>query len=167
MSFYEICKVLVSTETAYKDGAPHAFVTSIDSCTQKQVASVEFDYKKVFDREDKYEDIAGFYHTHPSGMNMMSSIDIETMNQWVRCLGKSLICVIETEEKLNAWAFIKGQDLDVRHKQIQALGRIKADDTLAVSTATKVKNFTEDHKKFSKSISITEAISEDFMDSIS
>lgn len=116
-NFYEVCKVLINTETAYKDGTPHAIVTGIDSCTQKKAASVEFDYQKVFAREDTYHDIAGFYHTHPSGMSQMSATDVETMKQWVSCLGKSLICLIETDETINGWIFVK-TDEGVAHQTL-------------------------------------------------
>jgi hypothetical protein len=119
MGFYEIYKMLVSTEAAYKDGTPHVLVTGIDACTQKQAASVEFDYQKVYDREDTYHDVVGFFHTHPSGMNSMSSIDIETMKQWVKCLGKDLMCVIQTEEEINGWLFVKGDNGTITCKDIQ------------------------------------------------
>ena len=117
--FYEVCKVLIGTETSYKKGVPHALVTGIDSCTQKRAASVEFDYKKVFDREDTYKDIVGFYHTHPSGLNQMSQTDIDTMKQWVGCLGKSLVCVIETAEQINGWVFAKETNGGISVKEVQ------------------------------------------------
>ncbi|KKM66895.1 hypothetical protein LCGC14_1476600 [marine sediment metagenome] len=119
MEFYEVYKMLVSTELAYKEGTPHALVTGIDFGTQNQVASVEFDYQKVYDREDKYHDVVGFYHTHPSGMNRMSSIDVETMKQWVKCLGKDLMCVIQTDEAINGWMFVKGDNGVIVCKNIQ------------------------------------------------
>ena len=116
MSFTETCKILINTETSYKDNAPHLLVTGIGSYTQGLAGSVEFKYDDVYDREDRYHDIVGFYHTHPSGLNVMSPTDVETMTQWVKCLGKSLICVIETKEQLNAWLFIKGENGDVSCK---------------------------------------------------
>lgn len=67
--------------------------------------SVEFSWEWVFDQEDKFHDVIGFYHTHSKGIPNYSSTDIETMKQWVKCLGKDLICVIECDGKLNAWFF--------------------------------------------------------------
>lgn len=117
---YEICKILVGTESFYKDNSQNMLVTAIDFYTQGQVASVEFDYKKVFDREDKYNDIVGFYHTHPSGCTSMSGTDVETMKQWVRCLGKALICLIECDKKLYSWIFFKDETNDIIFKEIKA-----------------------------------------------
>lgn len=90
-----------------REGAPHLIVTGIDPGTQGNPVAVAFDYQSVYDREDTYRDVAGFYHTHPSGMNAMSSVDIETMTQWVNCLGKNLVCLIETEQRINGWLFTK------------------------------------------------------------
>ena len=109
MGFHEICKMLIDTETAYKDGVPHLLVTGIGSYTQELPDSVEFDYKDVYKREDDYNDIIGFYHTHPSGLNQMSPTDIQIMTQWVLCLGKSLVCLIETDKQINGWIFVKGE----------------------------------------------------------
>lgn len=119
--FYEIYRTLINTNTSYDDvGAPHVMVTAIDHDTQKNPGLVEFDYKNVFKREDDYSDVAGFYHTHPSGANYMSQTDIDTMKQWVHCLGKSLVCLIETEEQLNGWVFAKNENI-VNSHQIQAI----------------------------------------------
>lgn len=94
--------------------------TGIESSVKREVSSVEFDYKVVYDREDKYNDVIGFYHTHPPGANFLSQIDEDTMSQWVRCLGKDLVCLIETEEKLNGWIFTRGPDGKVYYYSINA-----------------------------------------------
>lgn len=119
MSFYEVCKILIGTEGFHSSGVPHLETTGINFYTQENPGAVEFDHNAVFEREDKYHDIVGFYHTHPSGLNRMSSVDIQTMIQWVNCLGKSLICAIETEEQLNAWLFYK-DDGKVIYRQVIA-----------------------------------------------
>lgn len=116
--FYEVYKMLVSYELYNKDGAPHLTVLSTNPGTQKNPAAVSFDYQSVWDREDNHHDVAGFYHTHPSGMNNMSQTDIETMTQWVNCLGKSLVCIIETEQQLNGWYFSKSDIGKVTWKEI-------------------------------------------------
>lgn len=107
--FYEEYKLLISTETSYKSGTPHALVTGTEYCTQHMSAEVKFDYQKVYDREDTYHDVMGFYHTHPSGLTDMSEIDVETMTQWVKCLGKSLVCIIETDDSLKSWMCVKNE----------------------------------------------------------
>lgn len=117
---YEVCKILVNTEAFYKENAQHMMVTAIDFYTQKQVASVEFDYNKVFEREDKYKDIVGFYHTHPAGCVTMSKTDISTMVQWVKCLGKALVCLIECENRLYSWIFYKDEAGEISYKDIKA-----------------------------------------------
>lgn len=111
--FYEICKILITTDTFNKDKAPYVLCTAVDSYTQNNFGSVEFDYKKVFEREDKYKDVVGFYHTHPPGCFGMSNTDRQTMTQWVKCLGKSLICLIECEGIVNSWLFVKGEKGEV------------------------------------------------------
>jgi len=121
--FYEEYKLLVNTETSYKDGAPHALLTGTDNCTQYNAGQVIFDYQKVYDREDTYHDVVGFYHTHPSGMSDMSGIDIETMRQWVLCLGKNLICIIETDDTLKGWMCIKSEDGQVAMREINVSTR--------------------------------------------
>lgn len=119
MAFYEICKILIGSEGFHSSGIPHLDATAINFYTQENAASVEFDHNAVFQREDRYHDVVGFYHTHPSGLNRMSNIDIQTMIQWVNCLGKSLICAIETEEKLSAWLFYKEND-EVVYREVVA-----------------------------------------------
>ena len=82
-------------------------MTGINVYTQKCAGGVEFDHEEVFAREDKYHDIVGFYHTHRAGLDCMSQTDVHTMKQWVNCLGKSLICIIETEDNISGWVFSK------------------------------------------------------------
>ena len=62
--------------------------------TQDNKVGVEFDYKKVYDREDSRHDVMGFYHTHPKGCRYASEEDNITMKGWAKCLGKPLICII-------------------------------------------------------------------------
>lgn len=73
-------------------------------------ASVEFDWAWVLEREERYRDILGFYHTHPAGLTMLSGRDVRTMRAWVSCLGKPLLCVIETEASLTAYVFETDED---------------------------------------------------------
>lgn len=73
-------------------------------------SSVEFPWQWVLEREDNHGDIIGFYHTHPgSGLQSAhySARDNETMSQWVECLGKPLICAIESGPALRVWLFRK------------------------------------------------------------
>ena len=48
-----------------------------------QPASVEFDWDWVLDREERYGDVLGFYHTHPAGLAAPSDRDLRT---WFRRL---------------------------------------------------------------------------------
>ncbi len=68
-------------------------------------ASVDFDWAWVIEREEQYGDILGFYHTHPSGLARPSRRDVRTMHAWVSCMGKPLLCVIESDANLNAYVF--------------------------------------------------------------
>ena len=70
-----------------------------------QPASVDFDWAWVLEREERRGDILGFYHTHPAGLITPSSRDVRTMQAWVTCLGKPLLCVIESGPSLVAYIF--------------------------------------------------------------
>jgi proteasome lid subunit RPN8/RPN11 len=70
-----------------------------------QPASVEFDWNWVLEREERQGDVLGFYHTHPAGAATPSARDVRTMRAWVSCLGKPLLCVIESDDALAAHLF--------------------------------------------------------------
>jgi proteasome lid subunit RPN8/RPN11 len=120
MQFYEIYKMLIASDTHYKENLPHLLTTGIGFCTQENYAAVEFDYKTVYEREDRYSDVVGFYHTHPPGLNSMSQTDVDTMEQWAKCLGKSLICLIETDTQINGWRFYKDEAGKILYHEIKA-----------------------------------------------
>ncbi len=73
-------------------------------------SSVEFDWSWVLEREEKRGDVIGFWHTHPFGFDGPSHRDIRTMQAWVNCLGKPLLCLIEVPESLGAYSFETGED---------------------------------------------------------
>jgi len=58
--------------------------------------SVEFDWEWVLKREEEKGDVLGFWHSHQTDIRP-STRDIETMLAWIRCFGKMLVCVIQTE----------------------------------------------------------------------
>lgn len=78
-------------------------------------ATVGFNYKHVYDREDSHGDVVGFYHTHPHSYGMPSSTDYATMGAWTVCFGRPLVCLIEGIDGLNAHWYI-----DDETKPIQA-----------------------------------------------
>lgn len=61
--------------------------------------SVSFDWELVLGREERYGDVLGFYHTHPSGFFSPSQRDNRTMSSWVSCFGKPLLCLIECQDQ--------------------------------------------------------------------
>jgi hypothetical protein len=75
-----------------------------------QPASVEFDWSWVLEREGRWGDVLGFYHTHPAGAATPSARDLRTMRAWVSCLGKPLLCVIEGDDVLAAHLFATDED---------------------------------------------------------
>lgn len=75
-----------------------------------QAASVEFDWQWVLEREERRGDILGFYHTHSVGLAAPSNRDVQTMRAWVSCLGKPLLCVIESGDVLGAYRFADDED---------------------------------------------------------
>lgn len=82
------------------------FLVTLDSRRKEtgSEAHVEFDWVMAMKLADKrgYQ-LQGMYHTHPSGFNEMSGRDKETMQAWMFTLGRPLLCLIQTEEQLNAW----------------------------------------------------------------
>ena len=82
-------------------------------------ARVVVDWQWVLDREERYGDVIGFYHTHPPGMTEPSTRDVRTMRAWASCFGKALLCVIQSGEFLDAFCFADdesegGDDLERR-----------------------------------------------------
>ena len=75
-----------------------------------QPASVEFDWSWVLEREERRGDVLGFYHTHPAGTAAPSARDVRTMRAWASCLGKPLLCVIESDKALAAHLFATDED---------------------------------------------------------
>ena len=115
MEFYEIYHLLIQD----KNFPGIQVVEKVEFETQKTVAEVNFNYKKVMEYEnDPRTDVLGFYHTHPEGHDKMSSTDIATMKAWTACFGRNLLCLIGTtirhsktyeQEIVNGWrCFQKG-----------------------------------------------------------
>jgi hypothetical protein len=73
-------------------------------------ASVEFDWIWVMEREERYGDVVGFFHTHPQGLATPSQRDLRTMRAWVSCFGKPLLCLIESGDQLSAYLFASDED---------------------------------------------------------
>ncbi len=88
-----------------------------------QPASVEFDWSWVLEREDRHRDVLGFYHTHPAGTAVPSARDVRTMRAWVSCLGKPLLCVIETDDALAAHLFATDEDSGQALDEVQRFPR--------------------------------------------
>jgi len=56
---------------------------------------VKFDGGWVLKREEQKGDILGFWHTHPDGNLSPSIRDRKTMEAWITCFGKPLLCIIQ------------------------------------------------------------------------
>jgi len=67
---------------------------------------VHFDPIQVMDRDEKYHDVIGFYHTHPQMAASPSATDYATMGAWTVCFGKPLVCVIKGINGLKANWFV-------------------------------------------------------------
>jgi hypothetical protein len=86
-------------------------------------ASVEFDWAWVMEREERYGDVAGFYHTHPQGLTTPSQRDLRTMGAWVSCFGKPLLCLIESGDRLSAYLFETDEDNGQTIAQVERFPR--------------------------------------------
>jgi len=59
--------------------------------------SVKFDWNWVLKREERKGDVIGFWHTHLDGNLDPSKRDRKTMEAWINCFGKPLLCVIQNQ----------------------------------------------------------------------
>jgi proteasome lid subunit RPN8/RPN11 len=104
MAVHEISYVLIGQRRG------RIWVGRLQQRQTGQPASVEFDWSWVLEREERRGDVLGFYHTHPAGMAVPSARDVRTMRAWVSCLGKPLLCVIESDKALAAHLFATDED---------------------------------------------------------
>lgn len=78
------------------------------------VAGVKFDWRKIQDSKS----LIGFFHTHPgSHKPMYSDTDYRTMNAWVSCIWRDLVCGIwnDVQTKTSCYLFMK----DKTNKEIK------------------------------------------------
>ena len=69
-------------------------------------ASVNFNWEWAMKREEAKGDILGFIHTHPNFSASPSVTDYKTMEAWVTCFGRPLLCAIKGIDGLRAhWFF--------------------------------------------------------------
>lgn len=69
----------------------------LDHENRGECCSVTFDPVKAFFGSNKKgkkanQNLIGFYHSHPCGDPYLSTTDKETMDAWVKAMGKPLIC---------------------------------------------------------------------------
>ena len=74
--------------------------------TEGAPTRVEFDHDWVIRRDESSGDIIGFLHTHPSGSLEPSQRDVDTMQAWTSCLGKSLVCLIQCDAEIVGFTFV-------------------------------------------------------------
>lgn len=91
--------------------------------SQGTPGEVAFDWAWVLAREERYGDIIGFYHTHPTGYPRPSERDRRTLHAWVSCLGKPLLCVIASGEKLAAYRFATAEEKGQRLPEVVCFPR--------------------------------------------
>ncbi|MBA7619853.1 hypothetical protein ES703_27194 [subsurface metagenome] len=88
----EVCYVLVGKQLG------RLFLGKLVKKSVGSPSLVEFDWEWVLKREEKKEDVLGFWHTHPHGAEP-SERDIKTMRAWVSCFNKPLFCVIQANHR--------------------------------------------------------------------
>ena len=94
-------------------------------------SAVQFDWTKVMEREEKFGDVVGFFHTHPDGFLEPSEQDKSTMRAWTFSFGKPLICAIDTSAGLRAWLFhIEGMAQEFSSIQVETRNRLSGQITI-------------------------------------
>jgi proteasome lid subunit RPN8/RPN11 len=68
---------------------------------------VRFDGAWALEREERCQDVLGFYHTHPDGPAGPSRRDVRTMRAWCSSFGKSLLCVIGSPGGVRGYRFAR------------------------------------------------------------
>lgn len=99
-------------------GKPHNHTEGLPAC-------VDFDAKFVIEQDERNEpdrSVVGFLHTHPGMIAHYSSRDFRTMQAWVTCLGRPLVCVIAGHDGLRAWWFINDEDPPIEDEVYQVDG---------------------------------------------
>ena len=86
--------------------------------------SVDFPYKWVLDREEKYGDVVGFMHTHPGMIASPSPRDDATMAQWVLSFGKPLICLIEGVNGLKGYLYYSDEQPPIPIRTLKSFGQL-------------------------------------------
>ena len=87
------------------------WLTRLQRWMEGTPASVETDWRWALEREERYHDVAGFYHTHPPEAGAApSQRDVRTMRAWCGAFGKPLLCVIVCEGHAQSTRFLDDED---------------------------------------------------------
>jgi len=111
--FHEVFTPIIggSTKRTYFDDKTYLYefigTIATDGLIDGEPGSVDFsiDMMSLAEMDDKYNCVVGFHHTHPSGMPSPSTTDINTMDAWVRFLGKPLVLTIYCDDKMHCFVF--------------------------------------------------------------
>jgi len=106
-------KILIGTDTFHKEGSPHLVVTAIED-------------DNVSEREDKYNDVIGFYTYVPDAEDIDDRY-IQEMDDWADILKKNIIFLLQTNKKLSGWLFEYSDDITYREVQAFTMNDINYD----------------------------------------
>jgi proteasome lid subunit RPN8/RPN11 len=98
------------------------FARRIDRQVGEHV-SVAFDGQRVLEREERYGDVLGFFHTHPAGPPEPSGRDVRTMRAWCSSFGKPILCAIASPIGLAAYCFDNDESDGVALQHIELFRR--------------------------------------------
>lgn len=65
----------------------------------------------IEEREEKFGDVAGFWHTHPIDAEFISSVDTATARAFSYSYGKKMLMIIETDSGWRRSWFVSENDL--------------------------------------------------------
>jgi len=107
-----------------KTGPDRVVCQAVDFQTQNDTHSVEFDWKKVWDRHVSHGDVVGWFHEHPPGAHWMSEKDWNTFQSWQAALDRvPRYAIIRCEGILHVWELtMAGIEMKMREVHAEAFG---------------------------------------------
>lgn len=112
---YEVCRIMVGIKKRRA-----MLARFLGKSYKGKRSSVEFSWRSVMRREERFGDVVGFYHTHPGSSPTPSERDVRTLNAWVIAFGKPMLCAIRSGKR---WGFYLFSEDGYRTVLVRRIGK--------------------------------------------